>query len=378
MKSTSWLRPLGYVVSCLLAASACERRDWQFSDDVPVSGGNPPFASGGSFSGTAGTAGGSPVEMCRLDTAPTSSPLLPARRELFAVVDDAEDAALRAGAPLVPEPIANAPQSTLGQVLQSLSTSTSESRRTLAKTLIPRFETARSTWPNPWALRLVDHPGSAHMNVLRIVLREDALIVRILQGAPLVVDVNNASVAIEVVNSQPERIAAIYYQLDNSQVVGAPSDRCENGMREIALGNEAMVEEWSLGTVDIAKRLDDDIALLLSLFEAARPCTNLLSGTSFRSFTTCTTWQAFSTSTDYLAYQWSLATPSESYKPTPQNLASLIQALQDDRFAPEPFVVEPDPPILAGGGASGDGGSSGGDGGAGGEAGGAGGAGGAN
>jgi hypothetical protein len=51
-------------------------------------------------------------------------------------------------------------------------------------------------------------------------------------------------------------------------------------MREVALANEAMVEEWSLGTADILERLDGDIALLLSLFEAARPCTNLLPGST--------------------------------------------------------------------------------------------------
>jgi hypothetical protein len=367
MNFTSWLRRFGYLIPCVLVASACERRGWQVSDDVPINGGIPPFATGGSFSGTAGTsgvAGGIPTEMCLLDTTKAGSPiflgqtvshLLPARKELFAVVNDAEAAALRGGAPLVPEAIENAPQTPLGAILQSLTTSTSESRRTLAKTLIPRFKSVRSTWPNPWALRLIDHPGSEHMNVLRIILRGDALIVRIAQGAPLVVDVDNKNVAIEVANAHPELIAAIYYQVDSSQPVGVPGDRCENGMREIALANEAMVEAWSLGTTEISKRLDADIALLQSLFEAARPCTNLFNGTSFRSFTTCTTWQSFSASTESLAYQWSLSTPSEAYKPTPQNLATLIQALQDDRFEPDPFVVEPEPPIVIGG-AGGEGG----------------------
>ena len=62
------------------------------------------------------------------------------------------------------------------------------------------------------------------------------------------------------------------------------------------------------------------------------------------------TWSSFSSATEYLAYQWALSTPVEPYKPSPQNLASLIQALQDDRFEPDPFIVRPDPPPSTGAG----------------------------
>ena len=132
-------------------------------------------------------------------------------------------------------------------------------------------------------------------------------------------------------------------------------------MREIALGSEAMVQEWSLGTRAILTRLDDDIELLLSLFEVSRKCTGFDRGGTFRATTVCQTWQSFSSATEYLAYQWSLATPVEPYKPTPQNLASLIQALQEDRSGPDAFVVKPEPPPeLGAGGSGGEGGEGGG------------------
>jgi hypothetical protein len=363
---TYWLRRLGYLLPCLAVASACERRGFQLSDDVPINGPGATSSFGGTFSTAGSNAGGtSPIDTCLLDSTVSAAPIFsgqtvsfqqPVRKELFALVSDAEAADLRAGAPLVPAPVANPPANALAGTLQALRTSGSEEARKLAETLTPRFRTIRSTWPNPWALRLVDHPGSQHMNTLRVVLRDDALVVRIVQGAPAVVDVNNASVALEVARAQPERIAAIYHQLDTPPSSGVSGDRCENGLREIALGSEAMVVEWSLGTREIAERLDDDIALLQSLFEVSRRCTGFERGSSFRSFTVCQTWPVFNPSSEYTAYQWSLATPVESYKPTPQNLASLIQALQDDRLEEDPFVVEPEPPSSTGGaGAGGEG-----------------------
>ena len=69
---------------------------------------------------------------------------------------------------------------------------------------------------------------------------------------------------------------------------------------------------------------------------------------------------------EYTAYQWSLSTPNELYKPSPQSLAGLIEALQGDRFEPDGYSVQPEAPVGAGGAGSEGGASSGGAGGQGG------------
>jgi hypothetical protein len=76
----------------------------------------------------------------------------------------------------------------------------------------------------------------------------------------------------------------------------------------------------------------------------------------------CSTWRQFNATTEYFAYQWSLSNPTEQYKPTPQNLSDLFEALKADRFEPDPFVtapnLTPDPgPIGGAGGAAGAGGA---------------------
>jgi hypothetical protein len=199
------------------------------------------------------------------------------------------------------------------------------------------------------------------MNALRIVLRDDALVVRLAAGAPSVFDVENSSVAVEVALAAPERVAAIYYQIDRTQPAGA-IDACESGMREIALGSDAMVEEWSLGTPEVEARRTSDLDRLERLFSIARGCPNVDTLTTFRTAVVCDTWRVPNASSELSAYHWSLATPVEAYKPTPQNLATLIQALEDDGRDPDPFIVRPTPPA-AGGAASGGAGGNGGDGG---------------
>ncbi len=357
---TSGLRYLVGALVALALGSACERTRFSFSDDEPIARGAS-SSTGGVGGGPSGTGGSLPTDPCSrpANTASsfqdqTVSFLLPARKELYALVTDAEAAALRAGAPLIPKPVAGAPQSPLGAMLQSLATSASAERRQLVEILKTRFASPRSTWPNPWALRLVDHPGSQHMNALRIVLRDNALTVLITPSTARVMDLRSGNVDVAVALAEPERIAAIFYQLDGRDAASGFDTSCEGGMRELALGSEAMVEAWSLGTPEILARLNDDIDRLTSLFEYARGCPSPApTRGTFRSSTVCQVWRTFNTATEYLAYQWSLATPSEPYRPTPQNLASLVQALQDDRFEPAPFTVKPEPPVGMGGSGSG-------------------------
>jgi len=375
------LRCLSWLGAGSLCVAACDRPDYSYSDDVPIVGTGASSSFGGKTStGTAGTAfagGSAPLDPCALDRSLGATPIfakqavsnqLPVRPELFAQLTDDEVAALKRGGSLLPEPaLAPAVVSTLTTVLTATLNASTELRKPLLQELLKRFKTTRALWPNPWALRLVDHPGTQHMNPVRVVLKEGAWVVRIFEGGPpTIVNDKNELVTIDQATANPQNIAAVYYVYDD-RLAGNSTAQCESGKRELALGNEAMVESISVGTPEILARLNSDIDDLTSFFNVVRPCASVERGTgTFRSFTVCQSWHFFDASTEYSAYQWALSTPMELYKPKTQNLASLIDALKNDRFDPDPFVTEPHP-VLGGGGEGGVGGE-GGAGGAGGAA----------
>jgi len=353
----------------LIVAAACDRPDYTYSDSVPISNGN--NGSGTSFAGSAfsPTAGATPtpIDPCGLDRAigtPTFakqaiSNALPIRPDVYLQLTDAEAATLKQTRTLVPLP-SSAPFSRLTSLLSQLLASATELQRPLLTELARRFQVTRSTWPNPWALRLIDHPGSEHMNPVRITFKSDAWFARVLEGQVSVVDVNNAGITLEAAVAAPERIAAVYYVVDDRTAGGVSS--CESGSREIALGNEAMVAEFSLGTPEILARIDADLDDFEKLFAAARPCSTFdKGGMTFHAATVCSAWHYFDATSEYSAYQWALSNPMEQYKPSPQNLSTLAEALKADRFTPDPFVSEPNPMPYVGtvGGFGGSGGTGG-------------------
>ena len=362
------LRHLTWLGPCTLAVAACNRPDYSYSEDVPITGQGAFISSFGGTFGTAGAfvAGGTtPVDQCALDRSVRASPIfskqaisnqLPARPELYAQLTNAEVAALANGGSLLPPPATPPVASVLTSLLSaSLNSSTAE-RRPLFQELLKRFKTTRTLWPNPWALRLLDHPGTERMNPVRVVLKEEALIVRIFDNQPpTVIDASNGPVALNEALAHPEHIAAVFYVLDD-RAPGGSLASCESGKREIALGNENMVEQFSIRTPEILARLDSDIDALTAFFAVARPCASVERGAgTFHTHTVCSTWHFFDPNTEYTAYQWALSNPMEAYKPKTQNLATLIDALKDDRFEPDPFVGSPppSPPIGGEGGASG-------------------------
>lgn len=369
LRYSRWLRRLALLAPCALATGACDRPEYTYSGDIPVVGHGASSSFGGSFSssGTFPTAGTAPTDPCALDRSVSSTPIfakqaisnqLPVRPQLYTQLTDAEVTALKQGGSLLPPAPVPPVASTLTMVLNATLNATTEQRRPLIQNLLTRFKSTRALWPNPWALRLVDHPGSEHMNPVQIVLNPDAWIVRIFDGGPpTIVDVENRVVTVETAAAAPERIAAVYYVYDD-RLPGNSTTQCESGRREIALGNEAMVQSFSIGTSEILDRLSSDIADLTSFFNVVRPCATVERGSgTFRSFTVCQTWHFFDASSEYSAYQWALSNPTESYKPKTQNLATLIDALKNDRFEPDPFVGTP-PPMVSEGGAGGAGGAS--------------------
>jgi hypothetical protein len=332
---------------------------------------------GTSFGGTGVTAGtgiimfGGAGQACAFDRVVGTKPLLleqsvngnlPGRTALYALVSDAEAEALRAGAPLVPpaDPMA-VPD--VVRLLDKILVPSTQARKPVIEALKPRFTSVRRAWPNPWALRLVDHAGSEHLNAVRMVLQPEAWIAHINGPSLRVVTLNNVEVTPDTAAKNPDRIAAIFYSLNNTTYVTTGGDPCQDARREYVIASDAWIQEWSLGTEEILARHEDDLAKLEEFFKVARNCgTTALPAGSFRQTTACSTWtNPFSVFSEYTAYQWALSTPSELYKPSSQNLASLIEALQGDLFeADDPYVVNPEPMAGGGagaGGASGEGGA---------------------
>ena len=356
------LRHLTWLAPCALAVAACSRPDYTYSDDVPIKGQGAFTSSfGGTFS-TAGTfvAGGTtPVDPCALDRSVSASPIfakqalsnqLPARSQLYAQLTNAEVAALKNGGSLLPPPATPPVASVLTNLLSATLNNSTAERKPLLQELLKRFKTTRTLWPNPWALRLLDHPGTERMNPVRVVLKEEALIVRIFdKQPPTVINTSNGPVALNEALAHPERIAAVFYVFDD-RAAGGSLASCESGKREIALGNENMVEEFSIGTPEILDRLNADIDDLTAFFAVVRPCASVERGAgTFHAHTVCSTWHFFDPNTEYTAYQWALSNPMEAYKPKTQNLATLIDALKEDRFEPDPFVGTPPPSLPIGG-----------------------------
>jgi hypothetical protein len=368
------------LLAAVAVTLACDRPDYTYQPDLPINDGSGVAVGGfgGTGFGTAGsfTTGASgaapPAGECLLDrsvSTPTFSKQtvnnqVPARRVVYLQMTDEEVERLKASGSLLPQPTQPPQRTTLTSLLTELQSTASEVRKPLLQELLKRFQVTRAAWPNLWALRLVEHPSSQRMNPVRLTLKEDAWIVRISDGTPAILDVNNAIVSITAATAEPERIAAVYYVTDDRSPGSIAS--CESGKRELALGNPSMVEQFAIGTPEILAQLDTDIAALEAFFGVVRPCGSVdRNGMTFQAFTVCQSWRFFDTSTEFLAYQWSLTQPVEAYKPTSQNLATLIQALKDDRFEPEPFIGTPRTSTGAGG--EGGAGGAGGEGGVGGE-----------
>ena len=209
----------------------------------------------------------------------------------------------------------------------------------------PAFAKARYAWSEPWATRM-GWPGESYGDKLvRLVLREEAWLARYRDGQIDVVDMRSSPVPSADVLAHPERLAGIFFVRD----AGAGGPSCygsfrggDHGYREFIIGNESMVEEWSLGTAEIRARLDADIALLQTFFDRVRPCPERQDATSWNVDVVCS-W-SFTPSPDVselAAYQGSLAMPSPGYLPASQPLATLIETLKASLFEPDPFVVRP-------------------------------------
>jgi hypothetical protein len=210
----------------------------------------------------------------------------------------------------------------------------------LADTLVNEtFAKARFAWTNPWAT-LLGFPGESYGNqLLKIELEPEAWIATFDVNGLSVFDQKNQPVPIEIALETPQRIGAIFYRS-----IGEPGGACGTFMqggvsfREFALGNIAMVKRWSLATTAIGERLKSDI-VELHAFEQLLACVGDISGWS--THTSCAWTDGYPYNNARSFYDFSLALPSELYRPSAMNLEALIAALEASLPTGEPLDVVP-------------------------------------
>ena len=219
----------------------------------------------------------------------------------------------------------------------------------LAKVLTgPLFGKGRYAWPNPWAT-LMGWPGESYGDQLvKVVLRPEAWIAKVEADGLTVVDLENNPVALTDALAHPERIGAIFYHKapSNYAVCGSTYLPSGDSYREFYLGNEAMVEEWSIATQGILDRLDQDIALIQAVRPSALVTDSYTTPADYLNGKALCHWGKPLTAPgcDPLdPYVASLALTSEYYSPTSANLDALVAKLQSVRFSPDPLVVKPSP-----------------------------------
>lgn len=210
------------------------------------------------------------------------------------------------------------------------------------------FANSRHAWPNPWATRR-GWPGEEQGDQLvRIELKASAWVARVTHGTLEVVDLAGVKVSDADLAQSPERIGAIFFVKD-WEAGGPACGTARNnlamdiggvGYREFILGNEAMVEQWSIGTSIILDRLVADAALLSQFLERIRPCSPFQGG-QFNLTASCAWEGANAGSTgDETPYLNSLSLPSEYYASTGE-IAKTIDMLSAELFEPDPLVIRP-------------------------------------
>lgn len=323
-------------------------------DSPPVAGssGSGGQTSGGSSSTTGGLvlneAGQPSIEIP--ETCPAAETLFGAQiitaigeqRVFYSWTTDEQVAELRAGGELFSR--SERPGMGRGLLFNELS-ALGEAGETLINQLASvlageLFEKARFAWPNPWAT-IMGFPGEDYGNqLLRIELREEAWIAFFGDGSLRVFDLDNKEVPLDTASKTPERIGAIYYEsrAEPGNCYRGTFSHGGVGFREFAVGNLAMVKNWSLATPEIAERLQSDIGELQE-FEKLLNCYGDVSDWSTR--VTCDWEQGHHQLDAFGNYEFALGLPSELYRPTSANIEAVIAALEASMPTGEPMIVVP-------------------------------------
>src|SRR5690606_12192454 len=118
------------------------------------------------------------------------------------------------------------------------------------------FTEFRYAWTNPWAPRIGPEGEDYGDRLVRLVWRDDAWVVVRDSGGRIieVIDRDGNSVPDASVAASPERIAALYFartEVNGSPLCSTFSGETSGGYREFIVGNADMLEEWSIGTLEI-------------------------------------------------------------------------------------------------------------------------------
>jgi len=325
-------------------------------DPEPVPGDGASGAAGSAVSAKGGTVGlggngssGSPGQSCpppapAVFSEQVLSPAKVFRRELYTWTTDEQIAEVREGQVL----LTRTEREGMGpgyafEKIASMAEGTGEVSELAAYLAGEAFARARFAWPHPWATRM-GWPGESYGDKLvRMLLRQDAWLAIVQGDAIRVVDVDDNEVALSAALAAPERIAVIFFVRDAT--AGGPY--CSgsfngggDGYREYIVGNEAMIEEWSIATPEILEKLESDIAMLREFLERIRACPPFVDTVDWN-VSVCCQWGRDPGANDLIAYEESLAMPSPYYLPEEAQIEALIATLEAARFEPDPFVVRP-------------------------------------
>jgi hypothetical protein len=206
------------------------------------------------------------------------------------------------------------------------------------------FKKVRYAWTNPWSTRMGWEGETYGNQLIRILLREDAWVMSINEGTQGVTDLAGRAIPLEAVLAAPERIGALFFRRDAAS--GGPSCGSfasgSNGYREFIVGNEAMVEEWSIGTDALHDRLTSDAAALARFFDRIRGCPEGSDPVQWNQDVVCSWGRAPTTGDEATFYEAALSMPSPAYFPTPGNISTLIDTLNADAAVMgAPLVVRP-------------------------------------
>ena len=206
----------------------------------------------------------------------------------------------------------------------------------------PPFLRARFAWPSAWPT-VLGWPGETYGDeLIRVVLRADAWIVKLRTSSATfeVVDLDDRPVALDEALRRPSRIAAAYFVEDSptlarrggtfgtfakAVVAGHPA------YREYVICNESMVESWSSGTPEIAAALASEIEVVEALrHRLARAPLALSPVERWNAEVALAVWPAEPPRDASIArlYEASLAFPNEHYLPDAAHMSTLLERLR--------------------------------------------------
>jgi len=262
------------------------------------------------------------------------SQLTTERRSLYTWTTEEQIAELRDGGPL----LSRTEREGLGPgAAYEYFAQASETDAVAALLTQERFAPARHAWLHPWATRM-GWPGESYGNqLIKIVLKPDAWLVKVIEGQFTVWDLSGNQLDAQQALDNPDRIGGVYFQKDavlDGADCGTFGTRGKHGFREYILNNPGMIESWSHGTAEILERLEADIALVKEFVERIRACPETRSVERWSGEVICSTFNS-SADTELGSYERALALTSEYYLPQPANMVALAETLEGDLFVPD-------------------------------------------